>query len=122
MTVQAFVLEDFGIREEHTAAADLIPNQLIQTLDGLAAVVMSNKTVLTGEKCAVMTKGVVRVPSASATTLSAGALAALDISEDAAIDATATEADYVIGNARRDKTSGQTHMDIRLNEQEIAVP
>lgn len=122
MATQVFVLEDFGIREEHTAAADLVPNQLIQTLDGLAAVVMSNKTVLNGEKCAVMTQGIIRVPSASGTTLSAGALAALDISAEQAVDATATEADFTIGNARRAKTSGQTYIDCRLNDQEIPVP
>lgn len=122
MATRVFVLEDFGLREEHTAAADLLPNELIQTLDGLAAVVMSNKTVLSGEKCAVMTKGIVRVPSASGTTVTVGALVALDISEAAAVGADATEADFVIGNARRAKTSGQTYVDCRLNEEEIPVP
>jgi predicted RecA/RadA family phage recombinase len=118
---KATILQDFGIREEHTAGAALEPGDVVQTADGLAGIVAGNSNVASGAKCTVITDAIVSLPSASGTTFSAGAAVQWDNGGELVV-AAGGAGDFVLGSAFEAKTSGQTIAKVRLNQAKIAMP
>lgn len=96
-----------------TASATQSPGDIVQA-GGLAGVVASLSEVASGDPMTVMIKGVYDVAAASGTTFSEGAEVEWDDTNKLAVAATA--GDFDLGVAAKAKTSGQTVVQVILNE------
>lgn len=115
------LVQDFGQRETFIASGALVPGAMIETPDGLAALVVGVRNVANGQEVTVTTDAIVSLPCASGTTFAVGALPQWDRATNLVV-AAGGAGDYVLGSAWRAKTSGQAVAIIRLNRAKIAMP
>lgn len=80
---------------------------------GVAGVVSGSAPVKTGDRFTVLTRGVFELASASATTISKGAVAHWNDTSNLAV---ASGGDFRVGPALVAKTSGQLKVLVNLNE------
>lgn len=113
MAMKAVIVAALGESEEVTLGAAAIPGDVVQTSDGLAAIVQGVGPYASGDKAPVITNAIVRVPSASATTISVSARVGWDATNKLAVS---TTGDYALGGAYVAKTNGQTSVLCRLNQ------
>jgi len=110
-----------GPPEMHTLLAAASPGDVVQTSDGLAAVIVGvqpgKTTFAIGDRVAVVTEGILRdVPVATGTTFAAGARIGWDAVGFLAV---ATAGTFALGGAMAAKGAGPTRCDVRLNRQRI---
>lgn len=105
MTLEARIVGNPYERKE-TAGAALSPGDIVQTTDGLPAIVAGLDDVASGDEYIAQVGQVAEVASASGTTFAAGAVVGWNNTTKLAV--TGGTGDFNLGTAVVAKTSGQT--------------
>lgn len=114
----AVVVQALGEVEEVTLGVAATPGDIVQTPDGLAAVVQGLGSYAAGEKVPVLTNAIVNVPVATGTTIATGVRAEWDNTNKLVVASSGT---HVLGVAYGAKISGPTRMNVRLNQARLGL-
>lgn len=112
----AIIRELTELREQVTLSAAAVAGDIIQTPDGLAAIICGLGSYQANDVVSVQTDAIVSIPAASATTIAAGARVGFVSSTKLA---TSAAGDFAVGGAYQAKVAGTTNMLVRLNRQKI---
>lgn len=117
MTLQARLVKDHDNLAPYTPNADVAPGTILQLPDdGRTAVVAGVQGIKAGQTGNVLTHGIFKVPTASATTFADGDLVGWDVSAGLAVAAANAASDYTIGKARLGGSAdGETFVHVAIN-------
>lgn len=101
-----------ALEREEVASAALNPGDIVVSSDGVPGVVAGNGPIANGERYTLLLGCRGYVPSASATTFTAGAT--VDFNDTTKLAVASGAGDFAIGAAVKAKTSGQTQVEVQM--------